>query len=137
MDVPGRPFIPQTCRRRLRCHAVMHASPLRSTLPRRFAWLLWLGLLLPVAQVAAACHVLSHTADIVSGQADGKQVPHASHCDLCLAAAAIAGGAPFSMPSVFAPPVLGQALPGQGFDDVWLAPPARAYLSRAPPPASH
>jgi hypothetical protein len=114
----------------------MPASLPRFALPRRFAWLLWLGLLLPVAQLAAACHVLSHTADIVSGQADGKQVPHAGHCDLCLAAAAIAGGAPLSTPSVLAPPMLGQALPSQGFDDVWLAPPARAYLSRAPPLAS-
>jgi hypothetical protein len=114
----------------------MQASPPRFSLPRRFAWLLWLGLLLPAAQVASACHVLSHTADIVAGHIDGKQVPHAGHCDLCLAAAAIAGGAALSAPLVFAPAVLGHALPKQAFDNVWLAPPARAYLSRAPPFAS-
>jgi hypothetical protein len=114
----------------------MRASPPRSAPLRRFTWLLWLGLLLPVAQVAAACHVLSHTGDIVSGQADGKQVPHAGHCDLCLAAAAIAGAAPLSTPSVLAPPLLEHALASQGFDELWRAPPVLAYLSRAPPLAS-
>jgi hypothetical protein len=114
----------------------MYASPPRSALSRRFVWLLWLGLLLPMAQVAAACHALSHTSDIVNGQAEGKQAPHASHCDLCLSAAAIAGGAPPGATPVFAQPALGHAPPGQAFADVWLAQPVRAYLSRAPPHAS-
>jgi hypothetical protein len=115
----------------------MHASSLRTTLPRRFAWLLWLGLLLPVAQVAAACHALSHTSDIVSGQADGKQAPHASHCDLCLSAAAIAGGAlPGAIPA-FVHPSLRHSIPQERVADVWPALPLRAYRSRAPPLASH
>jgi hypothetical protein len=115
----------------------MHASPLRHALPRRFTWLLWLGLLLPAAQVAAACHALSHTSDIVSGPADGKQAPHASHCDLCLAAAAIAGGAPLGATPVFVHPPLRHTMPQERVADVWLALPVRAYRSRAPPVASH
>ena len=33
----------------------------RRTLPRHFAWLLWLAMLLPLAQTVAACHLYSHT----------------------------------------------------------------------------
>ena len=42
---------------------------------RRFMWLLWLVLLLPLAQTAATLHLLSHaTADLAgeSGTIDGK-----------------------------------------------------------------
>lgn len=115
----------------------MHTLPLRHAFPRRFAWLLWLGLVLPAAQVAAACHALSHTSEIISGQTDGKQAPHAGHCDLCLAAAAIAGGALLGATPVFVAPSLRHSIPQERVSDVWLALPVRAYRSRAPPVASH
>src|ERR1019366_594534 len=114
----------------------MHASRVRPASPRRFAWLLWLGLLLPVAQAAAACHVLSHARGVASGEADGKQTPHASHCDLCLMGAAIAGGALLGEPPAFSHPAFRHELPRGGFAGVWLALPIHAYLSRAPPGAS-
>jgi hypothetical protein len=67
---------------------------LRPTLSprRRLVWLLWLLLLLPLAQTAANLHVLSHAAsDLTGGNASGDRKPaidHA-HCDLCLMAAAL------------------------------------------------
>ncbi len=119
----------------------MARSPMRSPsfrliMPRRFGWLLWLALLLPVAQAAAACHALSHVGDSSRNESDGKQAPHGSHCDLCLAAAAIAGGAPFAAPPAFVPPALQHALPQERFTGLLWALPTRAYLSRAPPLAS-
>ena len=105
-------------------------------MPRRFAWLLWLALLLPVAQAAAACHALSHVGGSTHSESDGKQAPHGGHCDLCLAAAAIAGGAPVAAPPAFVLPALHHAVPQERFASVLLALPTRAYLSRAPPLAS-
>jgi hypothetical protein len=112
----------------------MQPHRLRSFWPRRrFAWLLWLGLLLPMAQVAAAVHVLSHARGAISGEADDKSAPHASHCDLCLTAAAIAGGAAIGEPPAFTPPAVRHEVPPAFAVEVWLALPVRAYLSRAPP----
>jgi hypothetical protein len=114
----------------------MHASRVRPVSPRRFAWLLWLGLLLPVAQAAATCHAFTHLRDAPSGEVDGKHALHAAHCDLCLMAAAIAGGAPPGESQAFGPPAIRHVVPQVGFADIWLAPPVRVYRSRAPPVAS-
>lgn len=96
-------------------------------------WLLWLALLLPVGQVAAAWHALSHTGLETSSEPDGDKGLHPTHCDLCLTAAEIGGGglagAPPSLPHVAAR----HELPQAAVHGVWLAPPARAYRSRAPP----
>jgi hypothetical protein len=90
----------------------------------------------PVAQVAAAAHALSHVRGAISGEADDKSAPHASHCDLCLTAAAIAGGAAISEPPVFTPPAVRHEAPRTFAVEAWRAVPVRAYLSRAPPLAS-
>jgi hypothetical protein len=66
-------------------------------LPRtRLAWLVWLALLLPVAQYAAALHGLSHA--VQQSQGDDKQAPHYPHCELCVTAAEVAAGALPSLP---------------------------------------
>ncbi|MFG6465184.1 hypothetical protein [Roseateles sp. BYS87W] len=53
-------------------------------------WLLWLALLLPLAQALAGAHALSHvTSDRTS---DG--IVHLAQCDLCLTAADLGSGAP-------------------------------------------
>ncbi|MFG6488183.1 hypothetical protein ACG04R_15970 [Roseateles sp. BYS78W] len=57
-------------------------------------WLLWLALLLPIAQAMAGVHALSH----VSGGRQDEGVAHLVHCDLCLTAADLAGGAPAAEP---------------------------------------
>ena len=111
---------------------------LRSRLlaPRRFAWVLWLALLLPLAQGAAAWHALSHTGADLSTEQDGKAL-HAAHCDLCLAAAAVAGGAlPGAPPALSFATVRHAVARPQAVVAASVAP-AFAYLSRAPPFASH
>jgi hypothetical protein len=111
---------------------------MRSPLPcvlirRRFWWLLCLVLMLPAAQAAAGWHALSHTGSVAPGDGDGKLARHLTHCELCLSAVAVTGGAltcksepPAGSPGI---DVTAQALSSV----VWLAPPVRAYLSRAPP----
>lgn len=108
--------------------------PLRIGLP----WLVWLALLLPIAQSAAAWHAYSHAgaAAAAGTRDDGGAAAHAAQCDLCLTAAA--AGAP-GLPAATA------ALPHDdaGSQRAPLAQteraPARrfaAYHSRGPPPSS-
>lgn len=100
---------------------------------RRFGWLLWLGLLLPIAQLAAATHALSHTRTATSSRDDPSSQAHFVHCDLCLTAAAIGGAAPVAEPASLATSVFDASPPR---DVVHVAPavaPALAYRSRAPP----
>lgn len=114
----------------------MHALRSRSVSQRRLAWLLWFGLLFPVAQASAAWHALSHTPQEARRAADSQQAPHPTHCDLCLMAAAIGGGAPLAEPPALIAPAIDFELPQADVVDVWLALSARAYRSRAPPLAS-
>ena len=115
----------------------MHASRIRTVSRRRFVWLLWLALLLPIAQFAATWHTLSHTGPDSSGGADGRHALHPTHCDLCLIAAAVDGGAPLAEPPSLTHPTTRHELPQTAFGGGWVASPAQAYRSRAPPLASH
>ncbi len=99
-------------------------------------WLVWLALVLPTAQSAALWHGMAQH-DAAAGQAeraaDGKQAPHATHCDLCLAAVGVTGAAP--MAAVTAAPLLrgtDSALPGADAAPS-VASVATGYQSRAPP----
>lgn len=114
----------------------MRASRLPRTTRRHFTWLLWLAMLLPLAQAAATWHAMSHAAAAATGsesESDSKAL-HASHCALCLSAAAIGDGPlPSAAPALMllgashaAPSAL--ALIGRAADE-WPA-----YRSRAPPP---
>lgn len=108
-----------------------HSAP-----PRRLAWLLWLALLLPLAQSATAWHAVSHSTTGAPAH-DGKQALHPVHCDLCLAAAALGGGAlPTASQWVVHPAARHQA-PQASPGSPWLPLLARAYHSRAPPSAPH
>jgi hypothetical protein len=55
---------------------------------RRFFWSLLLAVLLPLAQVAAAAHEVTHVRAALSD----KSSQPAPHCDLCVVAAAVTGG---------------------------------------------
>jgi hypothetical protein len=98
---------------------------------RRLLWSFLLALLLPMAQLAAAAHDLSHLRPAV--ETGSKSTPANAHCDLCVVAAAIGGGgAPSAAPTLFladhdavAPALQLASRPG--------AEPAFAFLSRAPP----
>lgn len=115
----------------------MHTSSLSTFPQRRLVWLLWVALLLPVAQAAAAWHAMSHTGIEANGDADGKRALHPSACDLCLSAAALSGGALPTVPPSLLPPVFRHAVPQSALRSVWLALLAPAYLSRAPPASTH
>ena len=100
---------------------------------RRFVWLLWLALLMPLAQAAAAWHALSHQPLEASGKPGGKQAVQPAQCDLCLAVAALSSAAPVGEPARLPlPTALGEA-PHADFRRSGLAAPQRLYDSRAPP----
>jgi predicted MFS family arabinose efflux permease len=122
----------------------MHALRSLSRSPRGLALLTWLALLLPVAQFAATWHVMSHAVSQVVTQvvtqvgdaADDKGAPHQAHCDLCVAAAAIGGGALIDEPASISHPPVGHESPQATIQSSWWVASAAAYLSRAPPFAS-
>lgn len=111
----------------------MHTLRSRLLLRHSLPWLVWLAMLLPMAQMAAAAHAVSHGATSQTEPANDKQSPHALQCDLCLTAAGVTGGVlpshPLSAPGTSA----GHAPPAVAAVSVWLSLPALAYLSRAPP----
>lgn len=116
----------------------MFAQALRRSqhrpLPRHFAWLLWLALLLPLAQTLAACHVYSHTSELSGDAAELNKAKHAaSHCDLCLAGSAVHGGGLPSAELQPALPHLHHAAPAAVSDSPWTPPLVLAYQGRAPP----
>ena len=98
---------------------------------RRLLWSLLLALLLPLAQVAAAAHELSHVQ--ARAEAASKQAPVAAHCDLCVVAASITGGgAPSTATTVASAPVEA-AVPVAREPAAHFAEPFSAFASRAPP----
>jgi hypothetical protein len=101
----------------------------------RVTWLLWLALLLPLAQGAAIGHALSHAASDLSSQESGKAL-HAAHCELCLIGAALAGGGAPARPLTVLAAAVRPSAPS--LPSVRAAPtaPSFAYLGRAPPLAS-
>ncbi|WP_395703262.1 hypothetical protein [Aquabacterium sp.] len=114
----------------------MRAATPRQRPQRHLAWLLWLALLLPIAQSAAAWHAVQHQASDATRPVDGKSALHLTYCDLCLAGAAINAGAPPAVPLQVPAFAARQALPALPALAVRAAAPPAAYLSRAPPSAS-
>jgi hypothetical protein len=56
--------------------------------------LLWLALLLALAQTAAIRHVYSHTLNESAAQFGGKHPGSLAQCETCIVAAALGGAAP-------------------------------------------
>ncbi len=111
----------------------MPLARIRRFATRRFAWLLWLGLLLPVAQLAAAAHALSHARPASTSDESHPQAPHLVHCDLCLTAAAIGGAAPAAAVATFVAPTWPSSLPAGFVAAPRSVATVLAYRSRAPP----
>ncbi len=89
-------------------------------------WLLWLALLLPIAQAFAGVHAVSHLGDRPD---DG--LVDLVHCDLCLTAAHLGAGAPATEPAPLAASPARHAAPDVAVAATPLAarlglPPARA-----------
>ncbi len=114
----------------------MRAATPRQRPQRHLAWLLWLALLLPLAQTAAAWHAVQHQASDATRPVDGKSALHLTYCDLCLAGAAINAGAPPSVPLGVPVVAAPQPLPAPLGVALRAAALPAAYLSRAPPSAS-
>jgi hypothetical protein len=90
---------------------------------RRLLWSLLLALILPLAQVAAAAHEVSHV----------KAAPVSIQCDHCALAAAVSGGAaPSAPPAVFASDAPQTSPPALAVS-VRAGEPFTAFSSRAPP----
>lgn len=111
----------------------MDSNRRRSSFRHRVAWLLWLALLVPLAQSAAFVHGYSHVRTEASDYRDSDPATQANHCALCLTAAALAGGAVLAGESrlffVAGPDVV----PREGATSVWQGLATLGYLSRAPP----
>lgn len=107
----------------------------RSFFCQSVAWVLWLALLLPLAQSAAMSHGYSHAGRSPSGQRDTEPALQLqlSHCDLCLAAAALGGGGLAAAGIGRFPPEGPGAVPREPVASVWQRPAPLAYRSRAPP----
>jgi hypothetical protein len=112
----------------------MSTRPTRQLSPRCLFWLLWLALLLPAAQVAAAAHALSHVAAAVDDARGDSHALHSLHCDLCITATSVAGAAPLAMlPGWLPDPAVAQAAPRSAVGGLPCTPAPRLYESRAPP----
>jgi hypothetical protein len=110
----------------------MHSMQLRRFSRHHLLWLVLL-LLLPLAQGAASWHVLSHTQSNQLAESSDSKAIHLNHCDLCLSAAALIGGAPLAESMQLPTSGTPQAAPLAVRRDSVLTPPALAYDSRAPP----
>ena len=95
---------------------------------RRFLLALLLALVLPLAQVAAAAHEVSH----VRALAD-KSTPAAVHCDICVVAAAVTGGGAASQAPVVLHAPAPQATPSWAVLAPVASEPAAHFQSRGPP----
>ena len=99
--------------------------------PARWTWLLWLAMLLPLAQVAGAAHEVSHVERV--RPADSQKALHIAQCDLCVVAAAVAAGGAASAQAGFvladfAAAAVSAFEPAQPRAAHW-----QLYSSRAPP----
>ncbi len=107
--------------------------PLRTPIRRRALWLLWAALLWSAAQVVGLAHADDHRSAAGAGHASEGAALSLADCDLCLAAAAIGGGAlPSAAPAVWA--TAGRAPSPRAVPyRSWAAPLLTAFRSRAPP----
>ena len=105
------------------------AAHIRSLALRRVWWVL----LLPLVQLIAAAHLISHVEVNGSADPDPQAGLHLSQCDVCPAAlAALGGGTPMEPASLRLPRL--DQMPGLEPLIAWVLPSAdRPYLSRAPP----
>ena len=112
----------------------MQQAPLRPPATRRLrAWWLWLALLLPVAQAAAACHAVSHTRADLAAAADDPRVAHLQACDLCLTLAGVGAAAPLPDATQVPLALVRHALPRGHARAGVVIELGLAYRSRAPP----
>ena len=96
-------------------------------------WLMWLALLIPLAQAAAGVHAISHLASEAQSDEGKSSKPLVDHCPQCVLGAALGGGALPAAPVAWVAPILRHALPESAAAHAFASGCASAYLSRAPP----
>jgi hypothetical protein len=96
---------------------------------RRLLLALFLALVLPLAQVAAAAHELSHVRTAPRDQS----APATSHCDLCVMGAAVTGGGAATHSPVVLHAPAPQPQPAWTAVGSLATPRPSPFLSRAPP----
>src|SRR4051812_3940192 len=109
------------------------ASVRRLLASRRCAWILAWALCLPLAQLATSLHALQHLRTVAAESRD-TQGPLPLACDLCVAAAAIGGGAPVPAAPTHFIALLPQPAPQAAVVAQRRAPRPPFYSSRPPPP---
>ncbi|MBG9389220.1 hypothetical protein [Caenimonas aquaedulcis] len=114
----------------------MTATNALSRNPRRYAWVLWLALLVPMAQLAAAVHVQSHWSKDAASSLEHKATP-ADACGQCVAVASIAAGGVVTAAAIATLAPAHFALLSWAVAPVLSADPFAGYRSRAPPAAAH
>jgi len=105
------------------------AAHIRSLARRRVWWVL----LLPLVQLIASAHLISHVNVTVPADDDSRAALHLSQCDLCPIASAALGGAPPVEPVTLRPLILEASLCVQPLIAWVLQAADQPYLSRAPP----
>jgi hypothetical protein len=98
---------------------------------RHLCWIFLFALLLPLAQLAAAAHEVSHVRPALEmGSKSGLQ---GGHCDMCALAAQVDGGAAASSPPKLPLPAPRQSTPEWTVADRLCAGTIVPFDSRAPP----
>ena len=110
--------------------ARQHFRPL---IAPRLAWVLWLAMLLPLAQLAGNWHAQSHWDTERSSAPRNKDALAGAHCGVCLTFAAVTGGGAASTPLAIEHAPARQPAAQLPDGPRWSAPLLRAYESRAPP----
>jgi hypothetical protein len=90
---------------------------------RRLLWSLLLAFILPLVQVGAAAHEISHV----------KSAPASIQCDQCTLGAGVTGGGAASTPIAIAVAQAPDTVPVAHVAPVASAQPFTAFSSRAPP----
>jgi hypothetical protein len=99
----------------------------------RLVWLLWLVLLLPLAQTAANWHILSHAQTSPSDESQNQRAITLDYCGQCLSAAVLTGGSPPSTVSHLSQFSGTHEFPMPDLLGIESTRVVRAYDSRAPP----
>lgn len=94
--------------------------------------LLWLALVMALAQTVAIGHASSHGPAETAGQSAGKHPGGLAHCQSCVAAAAF-GGAPPPTPVLLLAATGRESPPAFAQPAQHTAPQQRPYAIRAPP----
>lgn len=94
--------------------------------------LLWLALVMAIAQTVAVRHAYSHSPDETTSQSAGKHPGGLAHCHSCIAAAAF-GAAPPMAAALLLPDAAQHLPPTVTAAGQRVTPQQRPYAIRAPP----